>query len=301
MGLEAALASLPEGYEVVRGRRGILAVERGSREALLGAGFGPDGGEELAPSDLAGRSPLGTLEVPGERWIVRRHRHGGLVRFLGEALFLVPARPFHELALTAALRARGLPAPRVVAARALRSGPLGWRLALVSARVEGALDAAEWLERLRRGELTGAERARLLAALGELVGRLHAARFLHADLHGRNLLVAHDLAAAWVLDLDRGRCVPVLGEPERRDNLRRLYRSVRRREARGRPFLRRADYLRFLRAYGDARGVPADWRADWRAIVARDRARAPFHRLGWFVEELLGAGPDRRDGAAVVR
>jgi tRNA A-37 threonylcarbamoyl transferase component Bud32 len=134
--------------------------------------------------------------------------------------------------------------------------------------------------------------------MGELIGRLHAARFLHADLTPRNLLLAPDLATAWILDLDRGRFARSLGVDERRDNLRRLYRAVRRREARGRRFLFRADYLRFLRAYGRAACLETDWRADWRAILRRDRLRAPVHRLGWLFEGWLGDGPERRDGAA---
>ncbi len=297
MRLGAVLATLPEGYELVRGRRGVLAVERGAHAALLASGFGPDGGERLAASDLAGRAALGSIEAGGERWLVRRFHHGGILRALGEHLFLAPARPFHELASASALRASGFATPRVIAARALRSPWLGWRLALVSVRVEGGIDGAEVLEQWRRGTLDVLARRRFLATSGALVGRLHAAGFLHADLHPRNLLFERDLGSAWILDLDRGRFARPLGARARRDNLRRLYRAVRRREGRGRAFLTRGDYLRFLRAYLASVGS-GDWRADWRAIERRDRRRAPLHRLGWLLERLLGAGPEARDGAA---
>ena len=294
MSLGAVLAALPEGYELLRGRRGWLACERGARATLLAAGFGPDGGEVLRPSDLAGRAPLGAIEAEGERWIVRRFHHGGLLRALGERLYLAPARPFRELAFSHALREMGLSTPRVVAARCVRAAPCGWRLALVSARIEGTSHGGEVLERLRRGALAHAARRRFLATLGELVGRLHAARFVHADLNPHNLLVSADLASGWVLDLDRGRFVRALSAPARRDNLRRLYRFVRRRES-GASSLTRGDYLRFLRAYCRRLGPDADWRADWRAILRRDRLRGPAHRVGWWLEELLGDGPERRD------
>ena len=77
------------------------------------------------------------IEAGGERWIVRRFHHGGIVRLLGERWFPDPARPFRELVLAHALRAAGLPTPRVVAARCFRSAPFGWRLALISTRIEG--------------------------------------------------------------------------------------------------------------------------------------------------------------------
>ncbi|MSR63764.1 MAG: hypothetical protein EXS08_15160 [Planctomycetes bacterium] len=301
MRLRAVLASLPEGYELVRGRRGWLAVERASRPALEAAPFGPDGGEALLRSDLAGRRPLAAIQAPGERWIVRRFHHGGLFRALGERCFLTPARPFQELGLAAALRALGFATPRVVAARAVRDGLLGWRLALVSARVEGVHDGAAVLERLRAGELSIAQRKRFVETMGELVGRLHAARFLHADLHPRNVLFGADLAQAWILDLDRGRFVAELSALQRRDNLRRLFRAVRRRETRARAFLRRSDYRCFLAAYARTRGACGDWREDWRAIVRRDRLAAPLHRLGWGLEALFRSGPEVRDGAATPR
>src|SRR5262249_20330647 len=163
-----------------------------------------------------------------------------------------------------------------IAARALRDSPFGWRLALVTARVENTHDAAAALERVRAGELGRTARVQLAELLGRLVGRLHAAHFVHADLNPRNLLVADDRGASWALGLDRGRLCGELGERERRDNLRRLYRAVRRREARGWAFLTRADYLRFLRAYGRESGA-RDWRADWREIVRRDRAFGLVH------------------------
>jgi hypothetical protein len=295
MGLRALLASLPAGYELARGRRGWLACEREAQARLAAAGFGPDGGEQLPVSDLAGRSALGAIEAGAERWIVRRFHHGGILRALGEHLFLQPVRPFRELALSSALRSSGLPTPRVVAARAVRSAPFGWRLALVSARVEGGCDGAEVLARLARGELDFGARRRFLATAGELVGRLHAAHFLHADLHPRNLLFAPELASGWVLDLDRGRFTGQLAANTRRDNLRRLYRAVRRRERANDRRLTRGDHRRFLVAYARGLGASVDWRADWRAIVRRDRLAAPVHRVGWWLEACFGADLVRRE------
>lgn len=305
MALEALLASLTPAYTIVRGRRGVLAAEPGALATLGRVGFGPDGGERLAASDLAGRSALGAIDPlegerdgPGEHWIVRRFAHGGALRSLGERAFLDPTRPFRECLAAQRLADAGIPTPRVVAARAVRD-TVGWCLALVSVRVEGVTDGAVWLERWRAGELDRVATRRLSRLTGGLVGDLHRVGFEHTDLHPRNLLVAEDLSRALVLDLDRGRFGP-LDDRARRRNLRRLLRSVRRREARGRPFLARTDYRRFLAAYAATRGAD-DTKADWRAVAALDHLTRPWHRLGWLLEERLGSGPARRDGAARVR
>lgn len=299
MTLEALLASLAPAYTIVRGRRGVLAAEPGALETLSGVGFGPDGGEELAASELAGRAALGAIDAGAERWVARRFHHGGALRALGERAFLEPARPFRECLAAMRLAAAGIATPRVVAGRAVRD-TVGWRLALVSVRAEGVTDGAVWLERWRAGQLDRAATRRLATLWGTLVGDLHRVGFEHTDLHPRNLLVSEDLQRVLVLDLDRGR-FGALDPRARRRNLGRLLRAVRRREARGRGFLGRADYRRFLRAYAAARGAEDAWKADWRAVVARERLTRPWHRLGWWLEERLGSGPARRDGAAQVQ
>jgi hypothetical protein len=287
MGLWAVLEALPAGYVVTRGRRGWLACEVGARETLAAAGFGPDGGESLPDSGLSGRAALGLIRAEGESWIVRRFHHGGLFAFLGERLFLRPARPFHELAHAAVLRASGFPTPRIVAARAVRGRPFGWRLALVSARIEQARDGADVLDGARGGRLPPSERKALLRTAGELVGRLHAAGFRHADLHPKNLLFGPDSGSAWVVDLDRGRARGELGRAARRASLWRLDRGVRKYEALHGPCLSRADRCRFLVAYAGLAGDRADWRVLWRSIARQGRLWTPLHRLGW---RLGGAG-----------
>jgi len=275
----------------VRGRRGWLAFEVPARSVLAAAGFDPDASERLPASDLAGRAALGSIEAGSERWVVRRFHHGGLLRALGEHLFLQPARPFRELVLAERLRAAGLATPRVVAARAVRSWGLTWRLTLVSVRVEGVRDGQALLDEVARGALDLAELRALLAAAGALVGRLHAAGFAHADLTPNNLLFDPPTGSTWVLDLDGGRLVDRLGAGVRQANLLRLHRAVEkrtRRRAAGRPLLTRADLRRFLRAYGRALGGEPDWKADWRAIARLERRAGRWHRLVWWLEERLG-------------
>ena len=94
-----------------------------------------------------------------------------------------------------------------------------------------------------RASAPGSRRA-LLAALGELVGGLHAAGVDHPDLKPSNLLVARDGRLA-LLDLDAL-------IPPRRLTWRRRVRALGQLEAYARdlaPGLSRTDRLRVLRAY----------------------------------------------------
>lgn len=307
----ALLRDLPAGYFVEESPRGMLALAAGVARSLHEAGFGPEQDGPLEVSDLAGRRPLLQMEIEGESFVVRRYHRGGLFRWFFPRTSLDPERPFRELVLADALARSGVRTPEVVAARAVRWARdttlsalrVGWRLELVTRRVHGAMDMAEVLEAMRRGEVPRAARAALLRAAGAAVRSLHQVGFRHSDLTPRNLLVrsAALRGAApevWVIDLDGSSFVQDIGASERRRNLRRLYRAVRRREGRGTPFLSRADHMRFLAGYDPDRRRRKE---DWRAVATGHLLAAPLHALGWFFERVFGGGPDTRDGRAVVR
>jgi len=308
VGLRPLLDDLPDGYEVVEGERGVLAVERAFRAVLLEHGFGPDGAGRAVASDLAGRVALGEIRAPDGRLVVRHYHHGGLLRWVNSERFGEPARPFDELRLSARVAARGLPTPRVIAAWARRAPLFGWRLALVTERIEGASDSSHVLERLRVGELGAAVGAHVFATVGAFVGRLHREGLAHTDLTPRNLLVEDEIlegreGRVWALDLDRCRLDATLSDDERHAGLRRLLRYVVRRDPERAPVLSRARCARFLRAYvaalhGASEADPqsrGEWRSEWRAL-ARHGSASRVHRIGWALEELFGGGPETRDG-----
>ena len=305
MSLRARLRELPAAYEVVEAARGVLAVHRDYRERLLAAGFRPDGDPVWTPSGLAGRRPLGAIELDGERLVVRRFHHGGLLRWLFDERFRRPERPFEELLLAHELTQRGIDTPLVIAARAWRAAP-GWRLALCTRRVEEGIDASFALERVRTDPSFPPEaRARLFGTVGEFVGRLHAAGLVHGDLTPRNLLLEERALTrgngrVWILDLDRSELRATLSDEERCRILARLLRYVQRRQlparAGGRWF-GTGDVARFLRGYQRGLGrEESRWRLDWRRIERHERRARLAHRVSWFLEELFGGGPETRDG-----
>jgi len=111
------------------------------------------------------------------------------------------------------------------------------------------------------------------AALGRLLGRMHAWHVSHCDLKGCNLVVverALDIAA-YVVDVDTARIARRLGAAERARNLARLATSLA-----AHPWVTRTDRLCFVRAYlGELRVMGADqpwdfsdWKTVWRRVAA---------------------------------
>lgn len=303
------LPDLPDGFEWIRGRRGVIACRAVERDALEAAGFGPDGtrsgrsAESLAQAEESGREPLGLLNVQGVECLVRRFTHGGLARAVTGARFSDPARPFAELLLSERLRTLGIPTPRVVAARAVGVRPLGYELTVVTERLQGVRDLGWMLGDVRRGGTSKRDLQRAIGAAGKLIGDLHRVGFLHADLQPANLLVdrADFNAPATAIDLDRSRFVEPSGAlaplPHTLacKNLGRLWRHVERREREHGAVLSRADRVRFLTAYGVAR---ADLRGISLAIEEAAESKGIGHRLGWWLERVLGRGADRRAAAS---
>jgi tRNA A-37 threonylcarbamoyl transferase component Bud32 len=291
----ALLSSIPSDYVVERSSIGVLAVRRGLEAGFAAAGFTSKSDPPLAVSDLSGRKPLYALELPDrpdERFVLRRYTHGGLLRWLTGTRFLAAERPFRELLVAQELTRAGIATPELVAARARRAPGWGFRLEVVSRRVEGAQDLGYFLELARRGQVSLRAQRRILRAAGELVGALHGRGFLHADLTPRNLLLeqaALDGGAPrlWVLDLEGSRIWPELSETQRADNLRRLFRHVVRLELEGRARLTRTDRWRFLCAYQPRADLR---RVSWRAIERRHRRRQAWHATGWLLERMLAGG-----------
>jgi len=162
----------------------------------------------------------------------------------------------HELALAAALDARGLPTPVPVAAGERRRGG-GWLEAcyLLIAIVPGAMDVRE---ALAPDALPPARRRALAQGLGELARRLHDAGLHQADFQPNNFLVrwpggSPELS---VIDFERAGLRARVSDRLRHRALAKLDRELGREPASLR--------VRFLRGY--CRKGDAELRACWRAL-----------------------------------
>ena len=167
------------------------------------------------------------------------------------------------------LLAAGVATPAGLACTAPKAAAIhrpGW---LLTDWVEGTEDLAIARRRLSDGPPDHAHRtaARYAAAVGDLLGRMHAAGASHRDLKPNNLLVAADPGrdpAAWVIDLDAVAFPVRLTADRRRRDLDRLFW-----EQTDLPLTVQA---RFLRAYDRALGK-TDRAKNWRD--ARPRAAPP--------------------------
>jgi len=273
--LPAGFPPLPAGFVwVARGQDTFAAADGPLAAPLYERGLLEASGVRRALADGAGspgraRTAAVSLSEPDAALLLRGLRRGGLLGPLLGAALLGPARPFRELAATAALRAAGAPVPRPAAAVAWRHG-LVWNAAVATRLEAGATDAGAFLA----SNPPEASLRAALAAAGRAVRRFHDAGGSHRDLHLGNLLVRSDPWEALVIDLDGARVGPSLDPIARMAELMRLYRSLRKRQMLERVGERGC--AAFFRAY-----VAGD-RALRRALLARlriERRRVSLHAL----------------------
>ncbi len=272
------LVQLPEGYRLESRDPDVLVVQSAEADAILASGITsggfPTGAEAVS---LRGRGTMYRIPLQQGQALVRPARHGGLLRFLTEDRFSDPYRPVRELALTAGLRAEGIPAPEPIAAAAVRRGRY-YRLFYVSREVSG-----QDLYAFLGSEAPLERRMDALRKAGAVIRNLHEHGVLHVDLHPKNLFVEDGTGDVLVLDLDRTERGGVPSRPARLENLVRFYRFGKRREALGEGSGWEDDELRAL-LDGYTRGDPGALHAD---LLEAYRKSSLVHRIGWRLEVIL--------------
>jgi 3-deoxy-D-manno-octulosonic acid kinase len=177
--------------------------------------------ESGAVLDLAlGRGTVLVVSRGSESWVLRHYRRGGVVaRFVEDHylwLGLERTRAFREWRLLLELLGRGLPVPRPVAARVVRSG-LVYQADIITAYLARARTLSTYIA---EGTPSG-ERWR---SIGRTLRRFHDHGVEHPDLTAHNILLDPE-GSVFLVDFDNAR----LRRPGRwrEAGIARLKRSLR--------------------------------------------------------------------------
>lgn len=204
----------------------LAALEAPLRDALADRTFYAFAEHHAEARPFTGRGFVYSVPLSsGERVVVRRSRHGGLLAGLRDDKFLGATRAPHELELSIKLRQLGVATPEIVAYATYPAGPMFRRADVVTREVPKSRDLAAALGGLSRSD----SKHSLIAATGKLLASLSIAGARHPDLNIKNILIAdNDFGGieAYALDVDR----VWFDTPEKQSvleaNLRRLSRSA---------------------------------------------------------------------------
>ena len=139
----------------------------------------------------------------GQRMVLRRYLHGGLLRAVTRDLYALGSRSFRELALTEEIRSAGIPTIRPIGAVHQSFIFPFYRAYLLTLEVPGARNLIQFFQDIGShpvGEVLALKR-KIIRAAGRLVRQFHDSGFFHADLQLRNLLIADHHVL--LIDFDR--------------------------------------------------------------------------------------------------
>jgi len=214
----------------------------------------------------------------GQRMVLRRYHHGGLLRVMTKDLYALGSRSFQELVLTEEIRSCGIPTIRPIGAVHQSVIFPFYRAYLLTLEVPGARDLIQFFQHIGSRPPAGEDlflKRKTIRAAGHLVRQFHDSGFFHADLQLRNLLAASNHIL--LIDFDRSCRVQNLSEKMRIKNLLRLNRSVDKWKRQGLP-ITLTDRLRFFLAYA---GKDPKARDILRKALRIYSFGLPFHRLLW--------------------
>jgi hypothetical protein len=221
----------------------LASLEAPLREALAEGTFYEYAEHHPEARPFTGRGLVYAVPLAsGDRVVVRRSRHGGLIGKIRDDRFLGATRAPRELELSLTLRRRGVATPEIVAYATYPAGAMFRRADVVTREIPKSRDLAAALGTLAR---TDSKRS-LIVATGKLLASLSVAGARHPDLNLKNVLIAdNDFGGvvALALDVDRVWLDAPFRQAVLEANLRRLSRSaVRWRRMQGLP-IEEADLL----------------------------------------------------------
>jgi hypothetical protein len=232
------IGAVAEGFETLRGAGGVVAILRRGLAPSLPAGIleNPEGFLREHGRASGGRGAIARVASgAGPALLLKKYRHGGVLRAVLPDLFVGSGRMLGDLAASERARGHGVPCAAVAGLVLVRGGGPLWSGYLLTEEIADAvtLDRALGSFQEGSGEPLGtggasvgrsSAKARHLAEIAvRTVRRLHDAGVLHRDLNLRNLLVRGE--EVFVIDLDGARIAESPTAAQRFANLSRLDRS----------------------------------------------------------------------------
>ena len=235
---------------------------------------------------LSGRTLHPSIPIKnGERLVIRRYSHGGLLRTLTRNLYLFGSRSFRELALTEEIRSCGIPTiPTIGAIHHCIFFPF-YQAYFLSLEVPRATDLIQYFNGIEAhpSRENISSKRKTIRSVGLLIRQFHQAGFFHGDLQLKNILAAGDQLL--LIDFDRSYRKSTLSGKERIKNLHRLNRSAEKWRRLGLP-VTRTDRWRFFLAYA---GDDKEIRETMVKTLRTYSLRFLFYRLGWTIEKIVGS------------
>lgn len=280
--LSKTRTNIPATFRLLReGRREIL-VRNGHEDYLRQEGLlDPEvlWAKTLPPAKMMGRGELHLFRGRHEV-VIRKYRHGGVLRRLTGDIFLFGFRPFREVKVTEMAKSAGVPTLEILAAIRKREWGVWYRGYLITRYLPEAVDLIYYLVQQPEGK----RRRDAIKKAGEVVRRMHQRGIYHADLHLKNFLVEERKGAkVYLIDFDQSEICAHLRPAQRMKNLKRLDRSAEKLRATGLPLTTRDKGI-FCSAY--ARG-DRKIRPFIRAYLKKYGRYMLLYRWGWWIASLL--------------
>jgi tRNA A-37 threonylcarbamoyl transferase component Bud32 len=281
---------IPSSFSMIKKGKTLLLIKEGYKDFLIQEGI-----ENIetflekyreTSHFLQGRILHPSIPLRGgERMVLRRYSHGGLLRAFFRDLYLLGSRAFREVVLTEEIRSAEIPTIQAIGAIHQRTFFLLYRAYFLSLEVPDAIDLIQYLEgiELHPSRENLSHKRKTIRSVGLLLQKFHQAGFFHGDLQLKNILLARDQPL--LIDFDRSYRKDLLSIRERTRNLLRLNRSAEKRRRQGLP-ITRTDCCRFFQAYA---GDNLEIRQAIKKALRTYSARLFFHRLGWAIAKAIGS------------
>lgn len=219
----------------------------------------------------------------GQRVVIRRYYHGGLLSFFIRDLYIFGSRSFEELILTEEIRLCGIPTIEPIGAIHQTIFPFFYKSFLISLKIPNVCDLKSFLIKIgnKPSYKNLVLKREIIRLVGKLIKKFHDKGFFHRDLQLKNILVAEE-GKAFLLDFDRCHKKPLIAPDDRIKNILRLKRSAEKWKRTGLS-ITRTDQMRFFLSYTDGDITIRNY---LKKTIRYYKLFLPFHKLVWFIKRI---------------